>query len=293
MFELSQLRCFVAVGEELHFGRAAVRLNMTQPPLSRQIQLLERILDVTLLERTSRSVRLTPTGRSFLPEAQRLIRSAEAAAQLAKRVDTGKSGSIKLAFTAASAYSFLPSLVNASLAAMPDIDLALSEMVTKDQLEGLISGQVDLGFLRPPITRGELDSMRVLSETLLVAVPQTHRLAAAEKVELTDMNGEPFVMYASQEARYFHDIVVSLFSAAKVLPNYVQHLTQIHSILALVKAGLGVTIVPASATNLRYQGVVMLPLVLNTPEQVELFAVWRRDHKNPILDRMLEVLKNL
>src|SRR5438067_5451451 len=99
MFDLNQLRCFVTVAEELHFGRAAARLNMTQPPLSRQIQVLERILEVTLLERTSRSVRLTPTGRSFLPEAKRLIRAAEAAAIVAKRVHSGKSGSLKIAFT--------------------------------------------------------------------------------------------------------------------------------------------------------------------------------------------------
>jgi DNA-binding transcriptional LysR family regulator len=291
MFELSQLRCFVVVAEELHFGRAAVRLNMTQPPLSRQIQVLERILGVTLLERTSRSVRLTPTGRSFLPEAQRLIRSADAAAALAKRVDMGKSGSLKIAFTAASAYSFLPNLVTTSLSALPDVDLTLLEMVTKDQVEALLAGQVDIGFMRPPIARAELESACVLTEPLLVAVPTDHALANAEFVSLKDLDGQPFIMYSAQDARYFHDLLVSLFSTAKVLPRYVQHLTQIHSILALVRSGLGGAIVPASAANLRYEGISLRPLRLKKPDQVELYAVWRRDHGNPLIDKIMTLIR--
>lgn len=292
MFELSQLRCFVAVAEELHFGRAAVRLNMTQPPLSRQIQVLERILGVTLLERTSRSVRLTPTGRSFLPEAQRLIRFADAAAALAKRVDMGKSGSLKIAFTAASAYSFLPTLVTTSLTALPDVDLSLLEMVTKDQIEALLAGQVDIGFMRPPITRAELESTCVLTETMLAAIPTGHRLADQDSISLGDLDGVPFIMYSAADARYFHDLLVSLFSSAKVLPHYVQHLTQIHSIMALVRAGLGCAVVPSSAANLRYEGVALRPLRLKKPNQIELYAVWRREHGNPLIDQIVRLIRS-
>src|SRR5580704_12573535 len=121
MFDLNQLRCFVTVAEELHFGRAAVRLNMTQPPLSRQIQVLEHIIDAALLERTSRSVKLTPAGRSFLPEARRILKLAESAAQVAQRIASGKSGSLKIGFTAAAAYSFLPDLVAACRTELPEI----------------------------------------------------------------------------------------------------------------------------------------------------------------------------
>jgi DNA-binding transcriptional LysR family regulator len=266
---------------------------MTQPPLSRQIQVLERILDVTLLERTSRSVRLTPTGRSFLPEAQRVIHAAEAAATLAQRVESGKSGALRVAFTAASAYSFVPLLITACRSALPDVELSLSEMVTRDQIEGLLSGHLDIGFLRPPVARAELECTRVQAEPLLVAVPDVHRFATYKSVPLKELDGEPFVMYGVSEARYFHDLLVSLFSSAKVLPHYVHYLTQIHTILALVKAGLGITIVPASAGNLRYKGVTMLPLRLRKPNQVELFAVWRRDDRNPILSRIRQVMKNL
>jgi DNA-binding transcriptional LysR family regulator len=293
VFDLNQIRCFVAVAEELHFGRAAARLNMTQPPLSRQIQVLERILDVTLLERTSRSVRLTSTGRSFLPEAQRLIRMAESAAQLAKRMDSGKAGSLKIAFTAASSYSYLPKLIKASLESLADLDLSLSEMVTKEQIDALLTGQADIGLMRPPIARSELASMCVVVESLLAAVPADHPLAKAEAVTLKDLDAQPFIMYASQDARYFHDLLVTLFSSAKVLPHYVQHLTQIHSLLAMVKAGLGCTLVPESAANLRYDGIVLKPLRLRKPNQVELYLVWRKDTDNPMVERLLRVARTL
>src|SRR5689334_12489710 len=125
MFELGQLRCFVAVAEELHFGRAAARLHMTQPPLSRQIQLLEHVLDVTLLERTSRSVRLTHAGSTFLPEARRLLQLAEGAALSVRRVTRGETGSVGIGFTAGSGYSVLPRLVSLAKAEMPDVDLVL------------------------------------------------------------------------------------------------------------------------------------------------------------------------
>ena len=131
MFELSQLRCFVAAAEELHFGRAAKRLNMTQSPLSRQIQLLERILDVTLLERTSRNVALTPAGRVFLVEAQRIVRLAENAALAARRVAKGDAGKVAIGFTAVSGYSLVPGIVARARSALPNIDLELHEMVDR------------------------------------------------------------------------------------------------------------------------------------------------------------------
>ncbi|TXM99895.1 LysR family transcriptional regulator, partial [Methylobacterium sp. WL122] len=163
MFDFSQLRCFATVAEELHFGRAAARLNMTQPPLSRQIQVLERVLDVQLLDRTSRSVRLTAAGRSFLPEAQRILRLAETATHVTRQVAAGRAGVLKLGFTAASAYDFLPRLVIAARAELPDVTLSLREMVTKDQVEELLGGRIDAALVRPPVTHPDLASVRALA----------------------------------------------------------------------------------------------------------------------------------
>ncbi len=145
MFELSQLRCFVAVAEELHFGRAAARLNMTQPPLSRQIQILERILGVKLLQRGNRLVRLTPAGQSFLTEARLILKLTESAALLARRVAEGKAGSVNIGFTAASSYSYVPELVAACRQQLPDVELILKEMVSGDQLKRLGAGEIDIG----------------------------------------------------------------------------------------------------------------------------------------------------
>lgn len=294
LFELSQLRCFVAVAEELHFGRAATRLNMTQPPLSRQIQVLERILNVSLIERTSRSVRLTPAGVSFLPEARWLIRGAEQAAALARRVADGKSGSLKLAFTAASSYRFLPSVISLLSKEMPDIALALNEMVTGDQAKALLTRQVDIGFLRPPVVREELCGKAMLTEPLRVAVHQDHRLAGMDKVPIEELHGESFIMYDAQKARYFHDLLVSHFRAADILPHYEQYLTQIHSMLALVRVGLGVTIVPESAGSLHFNEVKLLPLESRLKEGAELVAAWRRDNENsPAIEKALKLIEQL
>ena len=283
MFELSQLRCFVAVAEELHFGRAAARPNMTQPPLSRQIQILERVLDVVLLERSNRTVKLTPAGQSFLAEARRLLKLAESAALLAKRVANGKAGSINIGFTATSAYSYVPRLVAACRRELPDVEVALKEMVSGDQLKRLDSGEIDIGLLRPPIPRRNLSAFRVMAEPLIAAVPAGHALARGESVALPDLAGEPFIMYAPYEARYFHDLLVELFSRAGLVPNYVQHRAQIHSMLAMVHSGVGVALVPETAVNLHFSGVALRPLDLPRHRPAELFFVSRDDNDNPLV----------
>jgi DNA-binding transcriptional LysR family regulator len=293
MFDLNQLRCFVTVAEELHFGRAAARLNMTQPPLSRQIQVLEHIVDAPLLERTSRSVRLTPAGRSFLPEAKRILKLAESASQVARRIAMGKTGSLKIGYTAAAAYGFLPELIAVCRARLPEVDFSLKEMVSGDQLEALTSGQIDAGLLRPPIGRPELAIRRVLAEPLLAAIPRKHPLASVATLSIKDFDGQPFVMYSPYESRYFHDLLVAHFTHADILPRYVQHLGQIHSILAMVRAGLGMSIVPAAAASLRIADVKLRPLKLRTPNPVELFMVWRRDCENPLLPSLVEIAGEL
>ncbi len=293
MFDLSQLRCFVTVAEELHFGRAAARLNMTQPPLSRQIQVLEHIVDATLLERSSRSVRLTPAGRSFLPEAKRILKLAESASQVARRIAQGKTGSLKIGFTAAAAYGFLPDLVAACRARLPDVDLSLKEMVSGDQMEALTSGQIDAGLLRPPIARPELAIKRVVAEPLVAALPKSHPLAKAANVSIKDFDDQPFIMYSPYESRYFHDLLVAQFSRANVLPRYEQHLSQIHSVLSMVRAGLGSAIVPEAAKRLQFDGVVLKPLTLKMPAAVELFMVWRREFDNPLTPTLVQIAESL
>ena len=143
--------------------------------------------------------------------------------------------------------------------------------------------------LRPPIARPEFASRRVVAEPLLAAIPKKHPLAAVETVSIKDFDDQPFVMYSPYEARYFHDLLVSMFTRADVLPRYVQHLSQIHSILAMVRAGLGVAIVPEAAASLKIADVKLKPLKLRAPVPVELFMVWRRDHENQLLPSLIEI----
>ena len=293
MFELSHLRCFVAVAEELHFGRAAARLNLTQPPLSRQIQLLEHVLGVRLLERTSRSVLLTRSGQNFLPEARRVLRLAEGAALAARRTASGEAGTITLGFTAASGYDFLPRLIKAFRAEAPDIDLVLKEMVSTDQVESLTAGRIEVGLVRPPFNRRELQSLCVVREPLLLAAPEDHPLAIAAEVRLADLDRQPMVTYSPYEARYFYDLLATLFASAAITPRYVQHISQVHSILGLVKAGIGLALVPQAARNLGFGGVVLRPLALETPSIVELHAIWRPTDVNPAIETLRRTLRQL
>lgn len=286
MFELSQLRCFVAAAEELHFGRAAQRLNMTQSPLSRQIQLLERILDVTLLERTSRQVSLTPAGRVFLIEARRIVRLAETAQLSARRVAKGDAGRVAIGFTAVSGYSLVPEIVAQARATLPNIELELREMVTVEQVDALLTGLIDIGFVRPPLDRHEFETACVLREPLLAALPPGDPRQAKAVLEPADFDAQPLIMYARQGAGYFHAMLVQLFERAGVSPLYVQHVTQIHSMLGLVHAGLAAAIVPESASGLHLMDVQFRRLETDPERPVELHMAWRRDNANPALDAM-------
>jgi DNA-binding transcriptional LysR family regulator len=289
MFELSQLRCFVVTAEELHFGRAASRLNMTQPPLSRQIQLLERGLGVQLLERSSRQVKLTPAGSTFLPEARRIIKLAETSALAARRVAKGDTGRVALGFTAVSGYSFLPRVVARAREALPHFELELFEMVTSDQFEALMTGQIDIAFVRPPVEQASFESKPILRESLLAALPAGDPRAERTSLAPADFDGRPLIMYSRIGAGYFNNMLTRLFEAAGVLPEYVQHVTQIHSMLGLVRAGLAAAIVPASAIELHMNDIQFREFVTVPAQPVELQMAWRRDNGNPALQPMLKL----
>ncbi len=283
MYELSQLRGFVAVAEELHFGRAAERLNMTQPPLSRQIQILERILNVKLLSRTSRAVRLTPAGKTFLIEARKVLRMADAAAVAVRRIALGQLGSVTIGFTAASAYSYLPNLIRAARRILPDADLVLKEMISSEQIEALGARRIDIAFMRSPQPQRGLEILKVQSEQLMAALPERHRLCAQKRVPLASLAEEPFIMYSPDEARYFNDLVSRAFSSENLTPRSIQYLTQVHTILSLVRSALGVALVPASAAALGMKGVVLKELHQPPRRPVELFMVWHAKNENPLV----------
>jgi DNA-binding transcriptional LysR family regulator len=293
MFDISLLRCFVTVAEEMHFGRAAERMNMSQPPFSRQIQILERILDVQLLERTSRSVKLTPAGQSFLPEARHILQLLDNATLLAKRIALGKTGSLKIGFTAMTAVGSLPHLVAGFRDAFPHAELILQEANSADQLRKLHSSEIDIAIVRPPLPPTALQSLCLSTESLMAAIPASHALSEKPKLTLRDFAGEPFISYLPYEAYYLCTVVGDLLAKAGVTPNYVQKLTQVHAVMALVHAGIGVSIVPEGARRFNFSNVVLRPIEDIPPKPLELFMAWRADNLNPLVSQMIELARNM
>ena len=282
IYDLKQLRCFVTVGEELHFGHAAKRLNMTQPPLSRHIQMLEYTLNLQLLQRTSRSVQLTPAGQAFLADARRILALVENAASAAQRISKGEAGLIKLGFTAASSYSFLPGLLADVKAELKDIRVELSEMVTVQQLEALRESRLDLGLVRPPVEELGMATAPVASEQLVLAVPHSHPFASHPPCSLKDLAGERFITFSPVHGRYFYELIAGILSGAGVSVKYVQHVSQVHSILALVSAGIGISIVPETARRLHFEGVELRELPAPATF-AELHLAWCTENSNPAL----------
>jgi DNA-binding transcriptional LysR family regulator len=291
-YTLEQLRGLVAVAEELHFGRAAARLRMTQPPLSRQIQKLEAAVGARLVDRDNRRVSLTPAGAAFLGEARRILAIAEAAPDLAQRVSSGTQGLVRVGFTAASTFGVLGRLLNELERQLPEVRIELFEMVTREQIAAMAGEDLDLGLARPPFDQELFDSRPLHREALLLAVPVGHRLAGLDRpVVAADLVTEPLIFHSQQKARYFYDLVVSMVPLAQ--ERIVHSVSQILTMLWLVSARRGVAFVPASATLLGIPDVVYVPLATPVAEPVELHLLWPRQSHNPAVGRVLDVLQNV
>ena len=202
---------------------------------------------------------------------------------------SGETGRIALGFTAASGYGFLPRLLHLARRHLPELEIALREMVTDEQIEALITGRIDVGLLRPPVNRQDFDKMAVLNEPLVAALPKGDRRLDKTVLTLVDFDRAPMVMYAPEGAWYFHNMLATMFAEADVQPLAVQHMSQIHSMLALVHAGLGAALVPEAATRLHFDDVFFRPVETHPARPVELFLVWRRDNDNPALKPLLEL----
>lgn len=291
MLEVTQLRCFVAVAEELHFGRAAKRLNMTQPPLSRQIQTLEHVMNCTLFHRNSRSVRLSSAGQTFYPEARRVLKIIEQATVSAQEVAAGRRGLVRCGFTASSAYAFLPSFVSRMRLRLPEASISLSEMVSRDQILALDSGEIEVGILRPIKELGKFKKMRVAKEEMVVALPKGHPLTEKAVLDWSDCHRQRYLGYEQRQGRYFHDLVGRKLADEGVEPDTIQSLAQIHSILALVRSGTGIAIVPNSASTLFSQDVEYRPIRSGNALTTELYVVWQPQAENPLIPEIAEVAK--
>ncbi|MGO4383194.1 LysR family transcriptional regulator [Specibacter sp. RAF43] len=289
MYSLDQLRSFVAVAEELHFGRAAERLNMTQPPLSRQIQKLEKDIKVQLFTRDNRRVTLTPAGSAFLGEAKSLLAHAASAPELARRISAGSVGLIRIGFTAGSSFGLLGKLLAEISAELVGISIDLREMVTSEQLKALDMGEIDLGLGRPPADEHVFQTLTVGREELVVAVPEGHALCSLQRpLTPQDLGTESMIMHSPIKAKYFYDLTVRAVPSSS---HKVAHsASQILTIIALVAGGHGIAMVPESTKIMGYHGVRFLAFKGDVQTPVELQAVWKKESENPALERVLDLL---
>jgi len=290
MIELLQVRYFVILAEELNFSRAALRLNISQPPLSRHIQQLEQQLDVRLFDRTSRRVTLTPAGHAFLVEARRLLAGADAAVIATRRAARVVSGKLTVGFVGAATYEVLPQLVSRTQAELPGVELELIQLETAEQDEALRAGRIDLGLSRPLDGGPMIDSLRIAHEPMMLAIPQDHPLSIRRRPPAETLQGERFIMFAPA-ARYLHDMLTGLLHKAGIAPRVVLQMTHSQAILSLVSTGIGLAIVPACARNASFDNIVFRPLPRPLACHADTVASWSSENANPVLRRVRELLR--
>ena len=286
--ELRHFRYFVAVAEELHFGRAAARLHLAQPPLSRQIHQLEAELGVQLFTRTRRRIQLTPAGAVFLAEARRALAQADQAVAAARRAAQGEHALLRVGFIGAASYSILPAIVRAFRERCPTVGLTLHEMTTAQQLQALRAGRLDIGFVRPPVVAPDLVVETVLREPLMVALPLMHPLAPTETVALAALAREPFVLFPRELAPDLYDQIGDLCERAGFRPQVTQEAVQMQTVVRLVGAGVGVSLVPRSVQNLHEPTVIYKPLADAAP-CAEMAIVWPRGAQSPALEQLRQL----
>jgi DNA-binding transcriptional LysR family regulator len=287
MIDLRPLRQFVTLAEELHFGRAALRLHMTQPPLTQAIQSLERELGARLFERTQRSVALAPAGQALLPEVRRLLNAADDLPRLARAAAAGLSGHLRLAFVSSIAYGPLPGWLRTFRAAHPDVTLQLREATLDVQLEAFASGEVDAGFVlhAPDAPPPGLAAWRALREPMLIALPEAHALAGRRSLRFGQIAGEPLVIFPRNIAPSLFDGIVGHYRTQGATPHIAQEAIQMQTIVNLVSAGIGLAWVPASLMQLQRPGVVYRPLA-GSPLHCETSLVWR-EPVPPVVQRFV------
>ncbi|SMG45561.1 LysR family transcriptional regulator [Paraburkholderia susongensis] len=327
--DLRQLRYFVTVAEERHFGRAAVRLSMTQPPLSQAIRALEETLGVALFARTKRSVELTAVGADLLPEVQRLLAAAEGLRPLAQSLARGEAGVLSLAFVSTADYGLLPLLLRDFGVRHPRVRLELTEATSDVQVEELAAGRIDAGLVIAPLPSRyatQLSWLPLAREPLVIAMstemaarvqgaggaggadgtdgtdgaadcaritgPQADPRAEwlDTPVSLRDLADAPLVIFPRRLAPGFYDIIMDCYGVAGIAPRIGQEAIQMQTIVSLVSAGMGVALVPQSLRNLRRTGVVYRPLSESVPA-IETGLVWRTDEVSPVLAGFIEIVR--
>ncbi|NJL98501.1 MAG: LysR family transcriptional regulator [Synechococcaceae cyanobacterium SM2_3_2] len=287
--ELRQLHYFVTVAEELHFGRAADRLQITQPALSKQIANLEQELGVQLLARTKRTVQLTPAGQVFFEQTQQLLNQAQTAIQLTQRTDRGEVGQLTIGFTETAVHTVLPQLVRDFHQDYPNVELTLIELATEAQVMALNQNKIDLAFLHPPIDARGIELCPILEETFVAVLPQQHPLLKYDCIPLEAFANEPLIIHPRQEGPILYDGLVQVCQEAGFQPKIVKESISLQTRVCLVATGMGITFVSSQLQFLVGSNVVCRPLG-KCPIRFKFAAAWRKNAASPTLQTFIKIL---
>ncbi|SDD50287.1 LysR family transcriptional regulator [Actinokineospora iranica] len=287
MVDLRRMEYFVAVAEELHFGRAARRLRISQPPLSTQIQRLEDELGVLLLERTKRSVALTAAGAVFLDEARDTLRRVGQAAERARRAARGDLGKIAIGVIESALYSVAPPVIRHFCARFPEVEISVTESRISTQLADLAEGKLDVGFVHPQAPHPELAEEPLLTEPLLAVVPDSHPLAARRELSLADLCAQPLIMIPREVNPPLHDQFIARCHRLALAPAISREAWPKQTVVALVAAGLGLSVLPACMKRLGHPEVVYRPIT-DSGIDVTTSLVWRKADTAPTTSAFLD-----
>ena len=289
--ELRHLRYFLAVAEDENIHRAAARLHVAQPALSRQIRALEQTVGVDLFERLPRGIRLSAPGRAFLEDVRRILDEVARAQERARRVAQGQVGTVRIGFNEIAARQpYLPGFFQAARTRFPDLDMKPTLLASQTQIDALHTDQIDAGFLfHRPDDDDALQAIPVDNDDYAIALPHTHRLAAKRRLMLADLRHEPFIMMSSQSNRVLYARLMAACAAGGLVPRQVSEANNEYAIVNLVAAGVGLAFLNRSFGAHPLPGVVLRePQDLSLPVRLEL--VWRRDDRSPALARFVETV---
>jgi DNA-binding transcriptional LysR family regulator len=291
--ELRHLRYFKTVATELHFGKAAEKLHISQPPLTKQIQDLETELEFKLFTRTNRSVMLTPAGQAFLIEVNQILQQLDRAIDIGRKTSRGELGKISIGFVGSATYNILPVMLQQFRDRYPHVRIELHELTTDRQLIWLREGRIDIGSIRPPIVDRDFVTQVVFQESFVVALPTNHHLVTLAEIDLGSLATEPFILFPRELAPGLYDSIISICQAVGFSPQVVQECIQMQTIVSLVSANMGVSILPASIQEAQRQGVVYKPIrsgAVSAEQLAKIALVWRIDDRSPTVNRFIEVV---
>jgi len=288
--EFRHLRYFLVLAEELHFGRAAKRLSISQPPLSLNIQQLEASVGARLFERDSRGVRLTAAGRAFRESATALLAQAEAARLLAREIEAGAVGRLRVGFVGSMLYRGLPQRLQEFQARYPGIHVALTELNSQEQIDALLHGELDAGFVHTNRVPDELAATLAHTEPFVCCMPADHPLTARAELALADLRGEPFVLFSRKASPDYYSRIFDMCAAQGFYPRIQHEVRHWLSVVSLVSQGMGVAVVPAAMARSGMAGAAFRPLADSTVPS-EVYCVWKTMPDHPARDHFVQTVK--